>query len=114
MASLLHDLENAGGIEKSCAMDGGNVAISKELNGNVGVGDMIRELGDDQDIEGIDGEESGVHGAAERFDGGAHGGEAVVVFEDAGPGGTGVANLMTEVGHDDLFPGREFLERIGR
>ena len=106
MAGLLHDLEKAGGIEKSRVVDRGDIAPGEELYGNVGVRDMVRELGDDQDIERIDREESRVHGAAEGFDGGTYGGEAVVIFKDAYPGGTGVANLMTEVGHGDLFPGK--------
>lgn len=108
MTGILHGLENAGGVEQSGAMDSGHIAAGEELNGNVRVGDMIRELRDDQDLKRIDGEESRVHGATETFDGGTYSGKAIVVIEDASPGGTGVADLVTEVGHDDLFLGGEF------
>lgn len=105
-AGLLYGLERLGGAEKSGGMNAGHFAASGKTNGNIGRGNIVGKFRDDQDIVRIHGEKSGVDGTAQSFDGRTYGFKAVFgVFQDAGPGGGSEANLVTEVGHKDLFLG---------
>jgi hypothetical protein len=88
-------------------MDTRDLATARELHSDVGGGDVVREFGNNENVEGIDGEKGGVNGSPERLDGSTNGCKAIVGLQDTWPGGGGEADLMAEVGHEQsLSKGR--------
>ena len=90
-----------------------DLAASREGDGDGAGRDLLGEFGDGEDIVGVHNKEGGMDFSAERLNGRADGLETILgILEDAGPSGTGIADLVTEMGHDLALSGRRF-ERKG-
>ena len=81
-------------------VDAGDSSALGEGHSEVGEGDVLREFGDDKDIEGAQGKEGGLELSAELFNGVADGFIAVMgIAEEPFTGVGGVADLMAIEGH---------------
>jgi len=90
--------------EQRGGIDFGDGTATGEGHGNGCGGDGVWHFGDGQDIKFTESEERGVDLAAELFDGGADGFQAVLrVLHQTGPGFLGVTDLVTKIGHGGLL-----------
>ena len=86
--------------KQGIGVDVGDGTALRKGDGDVRGGDMLREFGDYEHIEGTEGEERGLQVAAELFDGVTNGFIAIVgIVEQAFAGVCCVTDLMAKVGH---------------
>lgn len=105
-AGFAHGFDGLGRVEQRCGANLGDFAIREEGDGDVGGRGAFRKFRDGKDVIRVERKKSSVNFAAERFDGGTDQFKAISrILHNAAPGRAGVADLMTKVGHRELFLG---------